>query len=200
MKRRPSELVSTPPSPRTDSVTRRPRTLGGQIMPVGWNCMNSISTRLLPALSASAWPSPVPSHELLVTLKDLPIPPVARMTAGASKSMNRPDSREYARAPATSPSFVMTSVTVVSANTLMRASASPNSLASFCCSPTIACCIVRIISKPVRSPTWARRGYSCPPKLRWLIFPSAVRSKSAPQVSSSQTRSGDSLAWSSAIR
>ncbi len=44
-------------------------------------------------------------------------------------------------------------------------------------------------SRPVRSPTCARRGYPCPPKLRCEIRPSFVRSKRAPQVSSSQTRS-----------
>ena len=59
---------------------------------------------------------------------------------------------------------------------------------------------MRIISSPVRSPTCASRGYSWPPKFRWLILPSGVRSNSAPQASSSQTRSGDSLACSSAIR
>jgi hypothetical protein len=37
MKRRPWLFFSTPPSPRTPSVTRMPRTLGGQTMPVGWN-------------------------------------------------------------------------------------------------------------------------------------------------------------------
>ncbi len=94
MKRLPSELRSTPPSPRTDSVTRMPLTDGGHTMPVGWNWMNSMLTRVAPARSARAWPSPVYSHELLVTLKDLPMPPVARMTAGASKSTNRPDSRQ----------------------------------------------------------------------------------------------------------
>ena len=35
MKRRPWLLRSTPPSPRTPSVTRMPRTLGGQTMPGG---------------------------------------------------------------------------------------------------------------------------------------------------------------------
>ena len=35
-----------------------------------------------PASSASAWPSPVYSHELELTLNVLPMPPVARMTAG----------------------------------------------------------------------------------------------------------------------
>ena len=59
---------------------------------------------------------------------------------------------------------------------------------------------VRIISKPVRSPTWARRGYLWPPKLRWRIRPSAVRSNTAPQASSSRTRSGASFACSSAMR
>ena len=52
---------------------------------------------------------------------------------------------------------------------------------------------VRIISRPVRSPTCASRGYLWPPKLRWRMRPSAVRSKSAPQASSSRTRSGASL-------
>ena len=30
-------------------------------------------------------------------------------------------------------------------------------------------CRVRIISRPVRSPTWASRGYLCPPKFRCRI-------------------------------
>src|SRR6478609_1699578 len=59
---------------------------------------------------------------------------------------------------------------------------------------------VRISSSPVRSPTWASRGYRWPPKLRWLILPSGVRSNSAPHASSSHTRSGASWACSSAIR
>src|SRR4051794_17967446 len=60
--------------------------------------------------------------------------------------------------------------------------------------------MVRISSRPVRSPTCASRGYSWPPKLRCEILPSLVRSNSAPYVSSSQMRSGASLACSSAIR
>ena len=71
-----------------------PLTDGGQTMPVGWNCTNSMLIRPAPVRRARAWPSPVYSHELLVTLKDLPMPPVARMTAGARKSTNRPDSRQ----------------------------------------------------------------------------------------------------------
>ena len=94
MKRLSSELRSTPPSPRTDSVTRIPLTDGGHTMPVGWNWMNSMLTSDAPARSASACPSPVYSQELLVTLKDLPMPPVARMTAGAENSTKRPDSRQ----------------------------------------------------------------------------------------------------------
>src|SRR5438045_4036160 len=61
-------------------------------------------------------------------------------------------------------------------------------------------CSVRIISRPVRSPTWARRAYLCPPKSRWRIRPSFVRSKSAPHSSSSRTRSGASCACSCAMR
>ena len=95
MKRMPSVLVSTPPSPRTDSVTNNPRTEGGQTIPVGWNCKNSISTKFPPAFKASAWPSPVPSQELEVILNVLPTPPVARITAGASKRTSLPLSRQY---------------------------------------------------------------------------------------------------------
>ena len=90
MKRLPSELRSTPPSPRTDSVTSRPATDSGQTMCVGWNCTNSMFSSVAPASSASACPSPVYSQELEVTLKVFPIPPVARMTAGASNTTNRP--------------------------------------------------------------------------------------------------------------
>ncbi|CNJ82170.1 Uncharacterised protein [Mycobacterium tuberculosis] len=43
-----------------------------------------------PARSANACPSPVYSQEFEVTLNDLPIPPVASTTAGASNTMNRP--------------------------------------------------------------------------------------------------------------
>ena len=83
-----------PPSPRTDSVTSSPFTDGGQTMPVGWNCTNSMLISAAPARIASAWPSPVYSHEFEVTLNDLPMPPVARITVGASKMMKRPDSRQ----------------------------------------------------------------------------------------------------------
>lgn len=93
MKRLPSELRSTPPSPRTDSVTRIPFTDGGQTMPVGWNCTNSMLMSEAPASSASACPSPVYSQELEVTLNDLPMPPVARTTEGASITKKRPVSR-----------------------------------------------------------------------------------------------------------
>src|SRR3954468_5082288 len=89
---------------------------------------------------------------------------------------------------------------VHSAKTRRKPSKSPVAAASSCCSETIFCCMVRMSSRPVRSPTWASRGYSCPPKLRWLFLPSLVRSNSAPYVSSSQARSGASLACSSAIR
>ena len=68
MKRRPSLLRRTPPSPRTPSVTRMPRTLGGQIMPVGWNWTNSMSISSAPGVVGSAWPSPVYSQLLLVIL------------------------------------------------------------------------------------------------------------------------------------
>ena len=94
MNRLPSEFFSTPPSPRTDSVTRMPLTDGGQTMPVGWNWTNSMLISVAPARSASAWPSPVYSHEFDVTLSDLPMPPVASTTAGASNRTNSPVSRQ----------------------------------------------------------------------------------------------------------
>ena len=93
IKRSPRLFVRTPPSPRTDSVTRMPRTDGGQTIPVGWNWRNSISLRFAPVLSASAWPSPVPSQEFDVILNALPTPPVAITTAGASKRISSPFSR-----------------------------------------------------------------------------------------------------------
>ena len=94
MNRLPSELRSTPPSPRTDSVTSSPRTDSGQTMCVGWNWTNSMFSSLAPASSASAWPSPVYSQEFELTLNVLPIPPVASTTAGASKTTNCPRSRK----------------------------------------------------------------------------------------------------------
>ena len=94
MNRLPSEFFSTPPSPRTPSVTRMPFTLGGQTIPVGWNWTNSMLISVAPARSASACPSPVYSHEFDVTLNDLPIPPVAITMAGASNRMKRPLSRQ----------------------------------------------------------------------------------------------------------
>ena len=66
--------------------------------------------------------------------------------------------------------------------------------------PTALSCRVRISSRPVRSPTWFRRRYLCPPKGRSAIRPSGVRSKTAPYCSSSRTRSGASLAKISAVR
>ena len=69
---------------------------GGQTMPVGWNWTNSMSIRSAPASRASEWPSPVYSQEFDVTLKDLPMPPVASTTDGALNCTNVPDSRQYA--------------------------------------------------------------------------------------------------------
>ncbi len=93
MKRVPSELRSTPPSPRTPSVTRMPRTDSGHTMPVGWNWTHSMSMTSAPAQMAMAWPSPTDSHELEVYFHDLPIDPVARMKALAVKSTISPVGR-----------------------------------------------------------------------------------------------------------
>ena len=75
-------------------MTSSPLTEGGHTMPVGWNWTNSMLISEAPARSASAWPSPVYSQEFEVTLNDLPMPPVARITAGASNTTNRPVSRQ----------------------------------------------------------------------------------------------------------
>src|SRR5215470_3344156 len=77
MNRLPSLFFSVPPSPRTPSVTRMPRTDGGHTIPVGWNCTNSMSMRSAPAHSAAECPSPVYSHEFDVYFHALPMPPVA---------------------------------------------------------------------------------------------------------------------------
>ena len=68
MKRSPFAFFSVPPSPRTPSVTRMPRTLGGQTIPVGWNWTISMSIRSAPASNASVMPSPVYSQEFDVIL------------------------------------------------------------------------------------------------------------------------------------
>ena len=187
MNRSPSPFRSTPPSPRTPSVTRMPLTDGGHTMPVGWNCTNSMSMRSAPAHSASAWPSPVYSQEFDVIFQALPIPPVARITDLARNTTNAPDSRQYASAPE------IRSPSVSSENTVHSMNTSIPRCTAFCWS-------VRIISRPVRSPTCARRAYRCPPKSRWRIRPSSVRSNSAPHSSSSYTRSGASRAWIWAMR
>ena len=65
MNRSPSRLSSRPPSPRTASVTRRPRASYGWIAPVGWNWTISMSISSAPARYPSAYPSPVPEDELV---------------------------------------------------------------------------------------------------------------------------------------
>ena len=167
-----------PPSPRTPSVTRMPRTLGGQTMPVGWNCMNSMSISSAPAQSASAWPSPVYSHEFDVIFQRL------ADAAGREHDGLRLEQHEL---PGLAPV----------AEGAGRRGRRPSAGAGSCtpcrrrCPRWTPCCwSVRIISRPVRSPTCARRAYRWPPKSRWRMRPSFVRSKSAPHSSSSWTRSG----------
>ena len=115
------------------------------------------------------------------------MPPLASTTAFALKTRNRPRSRSYPKAPTTRSPSIRSSTTVHSMCTSIPWWM-PWS------------CKVRIISSPVRSPTWASRGYLWPPKFRCRIRPSAVRSNTAPQASSSRTRSGACCACSSAIR
>ena len=94
MKRVPSEFLSVPPSPRTPSVTRMPRTLVGHTMPVGWNWMHSMSMRSAPASRPSVMPSPVDSQEFDVNFHALPTPPVPRTTALALKTTSLPVGRQ----------------------------------------------------------------------------------------------------------
>src|SRR5262252_1612094 len=103
MNRLPSLFFSVPPSPRTPSVTRLPRTDGGHTIPVGWNWTNSMSIRSAPASYARACPSPVYSHELLVMRYAFPIPPVASTTALAFQKWSFPVGRSYPTAPHTPP-------------------------------------------------------------------------------------------------
>ena len=88
-----SELLQHAAVAAHHSVTRMPRTDGGQTIPVGWNWTNSMSIRSAPAHSASAWPSPVYSQEFEVIFHDLPMPPVASTTAFVLNTMKRPVSR-----------------------------------------------------------------------------------------------------------
>src|SRR5438552_3745009 len=109
------------------------------------------------------------------------------MTALQRYSRNRPRSRSYPIAPAILPPSVNNRSTVHSMCTSM---------------PwwMLWSWSVRIISRPVRSPTCTSRGYACPPKLRCRMRPSGVRSNSAPHASSSRTRAGDSCACNCAMR
>src|ERR1017187_3476554 len=103
MKRSPPRFFNTPPSPRTPSVTSRPRAEGGQTMPVGWNWIASMSMRSAPAQRARAIPSPVHSQELVVNFQALPSPPVASTMALAPKVTKLPDSLQNPTAPFTTP-------------------------------------------------------------------------------------------------
>src|SRR5438132_34973 len=98
MKRSPLLFLSVPPSPRTPSVTRIPRTESGQTIAVGWNCVISMSMRSAPASRAIAIPSPVDSHEFEVTFHALPPPPAPAVApwASCSKAFRRAWCRESA--------------------------------------------------------------------------------------------------------
>ncbi len=75
-----------PPSPRAPSVSRMPI----RQMPVGWNWKNSMSSSGSPRRKAAAWPSPVRVWALEVTLKNLPLPPEAKITDFAWKTCTSP--------------------------------------------------------------------------------------------------------------
>jgi hypothetical protein len=80
-----------------DSVTSRPRTEGGQTMPVGWNCRNSMLISVAPARRARAWPSPVYSQEFDVTLSSSCRPRRWRARSpGRRTRTNRPVAAEVA--------------------------------------------------------------------------------------------------------
>src|SRR6266853_6063553 len=132
-------------------------------------------------------PSPVYSHEFDVIGQAFPIPPVAITTDFALNTTKRPVSRQYASAPAHRPPSV-------SSRTIVHSMYTSNPM----CTPRS--CSVRIISSPVRSPTWHNRRNVCPPNARCKVRPSSVRSNSAPHCSSSITRSGASCACNCAMR
>ncbi len=119
-------------------------------MPVGWNWTNSMLIRVEPARSASAWPSPVYSHELRRHLERLADP------TGGQHDRGRVEPDEAARlAPVAEgardrrrSASLSRSVMVHSAKTLRWLSASPVSRSSSCWSETIFCCMVRISSRP----------------------------------------------------
>src|ERR1700730_14115582 len=98
-------------------------------------------------------PSPVYSHELDVIGQALPIPPVAMTTDFALKTTNLPCSRQYPIAPTHCAPSVSNRTIVHSMYTSKP-----------CCTPRS--CSVRIISNPVRSPTWHNLLYVCPPNAR----------------------------------
>ena len=91
MNRLPSQFFSMPPSPRTDSVTSSPFT-DGRPHHAGRVELHELHVhqRRRPARSASAWPSPVYSHEFDVTLNDFPI------AAGGQDDRRRLDGDEPA--------------------------------------------------------------------------------------------------------
>lgn len=69
-------------------------------MPVGWNWKNSMSSSGRPRRYAAAWPSPVRVWAFDVTLKNLPVPPEAKMIAFAWKTWISPVASSYATTPA----------------------------------------------------------------------------------------------------
>ena len=70
-------------------------------MPVGWNCMNSMSCSGMPARSAMAMPSPVLMSALVVVRYMRPAPPVAISVVRASITSGAPVSISIASAPST---------------------------------------------------------------------------------------------------
>jgi hypothetical protein len=73
----------------------------GTARPVGWNCTNSTSRSVAPALAASARPSPVACSGFVVAANSPPQPPVASSTARASTATSRP--RLSTQTPVTRP-------------------------------------------------------------------------------------------------
>ena len=76
----PSEVINIAPAPRSASVIRN-GCFPGIAKEVGWNCMNSICLVFTEARCAIAIPSPVATDGLVVSLHNLPAPPVARINA-----------------------------------------------------------------------------------------------------------------------
>ena len=167
MNRSPLALSKYPPSPRAVSVIRTPE----GIRPVGWNWVNSMSSRGNPARYDMAIPSPVEWCEKVVNSYMRSQPPVAIIIALAWNTYSSPVFKSMAVKPTATLSSTMRDVTNHSLYTFTfrQISTLPNS--------------VCISWKPVRSAAKTTLGKLAPPLSRWLIFPLESLLQGSPQCS-----------------